>query len=105
MADLLEGLAGTLSRQAVRYAVQRAIFCPDCRSILDTGKAILFTDTAKHKASVVCETCFRSLITLACAKYGMGRRWIFDCVIDSKGAELDYGSKALHKRTAKWVSE
>ena len=99
MADL----AGTLSRQAVRYAVQRAIFCPDCRSILDTGKAILFTDT--DTASVVCETCFRSLITLACAKYGEGRREILDAMLDSKGAELDYGSKALHKRTTKWVSE
>ena len=103
MADLLEGLAGTLSRQAVRYAVQRAIFCPDCQHVLDTGKAILFTDTAM--ASVVCETCFRSLVDTASAKYGKGRPWILDAMLDSKDAELDYGSKALHKRTTKWVSE
>ena len=105
MADLLERLAGTLSRQAVRYAVQRAIFCPDCQHVLDTGKAILFTDTEKHKASVVCETCFRSLVDTASAKYGKGRPWILDAMLDSKGADLDYGSKALHKRTTKWVSE
>jgi hypothetical protein len=105
MADLLEGLAGTLSRQAVRYAVQRAIFCPDCQHVLDTGNAILFTDTAKHKASVVCETCFRSLVDTQAAKHGIGRLGILVAMLDSKGAELDYGSKALHKRTTKWVSE
>jgi hypothetical protein len=104
MGDVREALEGTRSRRAVRYAVQRQMFCLDCKGILHTKTALLCTYTKGQKHSLVCETCFRSLVDTL-AMYGEGRRELMAKLVDGKGAELDYGSKALQKRTTAWVNE
>lgn len=47
MSDILtDHLEHTLRRNVLRYAVQRAIFCPVSGDILDMRRAVLFDVTA-----------------------------------------------------------
>jgi hypothetical protein len=52
----MEFLERQLNREAVRYAVQRAIFCPDCGGILDMDDAVLITGSGG--AGVACGACW-----------------------------------------------
>jgi len=61
------GLEREAGRGALTFAVQRAIFCPECQKVLDVRRAILVTRlTEPRAASVACIPCFEALpITLA----------------------------------------
>ena len=56
--DPLDALRRKASREAVRYAVQRAIECPECGGILDYRRAVLITPKGRG-AGITCAGCFR----------------------------------------------
>jgi hypothetical protein len=65
MGDIIETeMRRILRRNLLKYAVGRAICCPDCEAILDVRRAILF---ASH---VICDRCFETAIAPQRTKRG-----------------------------------
>jgi len=87
-------LRSKMSRGAVRYAVQRAIFCPTCGSILDTRSAILATSPTR--AGVSCLQCFTALIKAYASRYTCTPYQALETI--ESNATLDYGSVALRNK-------
>ena len=56
MSFLIDGLAGHMNRQLLRYAVGRAIMCPSCSTILDESDSVLVT--LEDRSAIQCGTCF-----------------------------------------------
>lgn len=52
----------------VKYAVGRAIFCPDCKSVLDYRRAVLITGVGK--AGISCTTCWDKRKAALIKKHG-----------------------------------
>jgi hypothetical protein len=49
MATILSYLETHARKKTLRYAVQTAMFCPICESILDVKSAVLLEDTARNR--------------------------------------------------------
>lgn len=54
---MLDDLKRTVNKGLLRYAVQRAIFCPHCRGILDVRDARLIEVDNKH--GIICGACWK----------------------------------------------
>lgn len=46
-----------IARAAVKYAVQRAIFCPECNCTLDQKDAVYLETVQEKPAGVMCRKC------------------------------------------------
>lgn len=75
----------TVNRNLLRYAVQRAIFCPRCQRILDMRRAVLliFWKESEAKELCVCRPC-----------YGQGRERL-----KAKAAERNVRIEVIDGRT------
>jgi len=97
LGEFAKGLTAELTGSAVRYAVSKAMFCPDCGRVLDTPRSVLVT-TSKA-AGISCEDCFYTLIDTTAQNLKMTRREVLRLVAES----TDYGSAALALRVASWA--
>ena len=99
---ILTPLQAELTRHLVRYAVQRALWCPECDGVLDTASSALVT--VKDTGAVCwCERCLKAMLT-AIAK--RNKRTIADVLEQfarPDGLDLDFGSAALQARITAWA--
>lgn len=63
----MNALERKMNREIVRFAVQRAIFCPGCQNVLDVDDAVVVTGGG---AAVSCGSCFDSSIKVVAEYHG-----------------------------------
>ena len=61
MSFLMDGMAGMLNRQLLRYAIGRALTCPVCDIILDHRDAVLVT-LDDQTPQIQCGACFDNCV-------------------------------------------
>ena len=79
----------TILQNLLRYAVSRAIFCPQCENILDMDRAVLC------RGHVVCDKCWPKALAPVIAKHGplVAREWI---LTNEREGEIVFG-KAVRR--------
>ncbi len=60
MSEPISDLQLHISKQLLRYAVSRAIFCPTCKGVLDVRRAVLAETSAL--AVIECASCWESTV-------------------------------------------
>ena len=96
-------LTAKLSREAVRYAVQLQMFCPECDVCLDVDRAILVTSS--RGAGILCEACMGKALRRVLSKLDSEHdrtHTLAECLETLEGRmEVDYGRAAVRKRLIK----
>ena len=60
MSEPISDLQLCISKQLLRYAVSRSIFCPTCKGILDVRRAVLAETSAL--SVIECASCWESTV-------------------------------------------
>lgn len=73
-------MSARINIDLVRYAVGRAITCPRCHQVLDTGSAMLVE--RGDKVTVICKPCWGAIrhglqatVTTTCGRTGTESEW------------------------------
>ena len=89
-------------REALKYAVGRALSCPTCGRILDARRSVLMTPmrspaaNASRGCSIACGNCWDKFVARAAAKVGMDSPGVL-ADLKANGYDIDDG-RALFAR-------
>ena len=95
-------LESHFERELLRYAVSRAMFCPDCQAILDVRRAVLIERELDGQSAISCVECWTKYVR------GLRRRGVAVPVEGIKvtdGRHFDLEGFAVENPVDSWTRE